>query len=152
MKKGGPKPRPTKFKILEGTRKDRINQREPKPPPVIPDPPDILDEIAQGEWGRLAPMLEQCGILTEIDGNALAALTTWFSRWVQAERMVQKSGLIVKAPKTGVPMQNPALSVANKALQEMTKLLTEFGMTPSSRSKVAAVFAKKESDSKIWVD
>ena len=55
----------------------------------------------------------------------------------------------MKAPKTGVPMQNPALSIANKAMQEMTKLLAEFGMTPSSRSKVAAVFEKAGGKSKI---
>ena len=149
MKKGGPKPRPTQFKILEGTRKDRINMNEPKPQPIIPDPPIHLNKVALAEWKRLLPMLNQCGIMTEIDGNAAAVLVTWFSRWVEAEKMVQKKGLLVKAPKTGVPMQNPALSIANKAMQEMTKLLAEFGMTPSSRSKVAAVFEKAGGKSKI---
>jgi P27 family predicted phage terminase small subunit len=128
---------------LEGTRKDRINENEPKPPPIIPDPPEHLDAVALAEWARLVPLLDSCGILTKIDGNALALLATWFSRWVEAEEMIQKHGIIVKAPKTGVPMQNPALSIANKAMQEIAKLLAEFGMTPSSRSRVAAVFDNK---------
>jgi P27 family predicted phage terminase small subunit len=152
MKKGGRKPKPTRFKLLEGVRQDRINKNEPKPPPTVPDPPEHLDEIARAEWDRLVVKLENCGIMTEIDDNGLAALCTWFSRWVQAERMVQEQGLIVKAPKTKVPMQNPALSIANKAMQEMAKLLAEFGMTPSSRSKVNAVFEKDKSKMAQLID
>lgn len=45
-----------------------------------------------------------------------------------------KYGTVVKSP-SGYPIQSPYLAIANKAHEQMTKLLAEFGMTPSSRSR-----------------
>lgn len=33
-------------------------------------------------------------------------------------------------------MQNPYLVISNKALKQMKEMLTEFGMSPSSRARV----------------
>lgn len=44
----------------------------------------------------------------------------------------------MKTP-SGHVQQNPWLQVANKALEQMHKLLAEFGLTPASRSRVAAM-------------
>lgn len=52
---------------------------------------------------------------------------------------------MVKAP-SGFPVQSPFLAIANKALEQMTKLMIEFGMTPSSRTRVHAIGAEKEAD------
>lgn len=35
-------------------------------------------------------------------------------------------------------MQSPFLAIANKAFEQMRAMLVEFGMTPSSRSRVHA--------------
>jgi len=43
---------------------------------------------------------------------------------------------VIKSP-SGFPIQSPYLAIANKAMDQMTKLLTEFGMSPSSRTCVA---------------
>jgi phage terminase small subunit len=43
---------------------------------------------------------------------------------------------VIKAP-SGYPIASPYLSIANTAMAQMTRLLVEFGMTPSSRSRVA---------------
>jgi hypothetical protein len=43
-----------------------------------------------------------------------------------------------RAAPTGYPIQSPYVSVASKALEQMPKLLTEFGMTPSSRGRINA--------------
>lgn len=58
-----------------------------------------------------------------------------WARWVDAEGQVAKLGTIVKTAN-GNLIQNPYLAVANRALEQMTRLATEFGMTPSSRSRV----------------
>ena len=132
----GVKPRPTHLKVLEGVQnKKRINDKEPKPFPKAPDPPKFLDHIATNEWKRIAPELEKLGLLTGIDMSALAAYCDQFSRWVQATEKIQNEGMIISAP-SGYPVQSPYLSIANKALDSMKKFLTEFGMTPSSRTRI----------------
>ena len=59
-----------------------------------------------------------------------------YSRWVEAERAVKKYGTIVKSPEKGFPMKSPYLCVAESSMEQMRKLLIEFGLTPSSRSRV----------------
>ncbi len=44
-------------------------------------------------------------------------------------------GFMVKSPN-GFPMQSPCLAVANKCMEQMRSLLSGFGMTPASRTKV----------------
>ena len=44
-------------------------------------------------------------------------------------------GAVIKAP-SGFPVQSPFLAIANKAHEQMVKLLTEFGMTPAARTRV----------------
>jgi P27 family predicted phage terminase small subunit len=132
----GPKPKPTCLKILNGEpNKRRINFAEPKPSLKRPHCPSFLSKEAKKEWRRIAPQLERSGVLSKIDGAALAAYCTAWARWVDAERILQKSGVLVKAP-SGFPMQSPLLAIANKAMHQMVKILTEFGMTPSSRSRI----------------
>jgi P27 family predicted phage terminase small subunit len=36
-------------------------------------------------------------------------------------------------------MQSPYLTVANRAMQQMKEMLSEFGMSPSSRTRVHAI-------------
>jgi P27 family predicted phage terminase small subunit len=52
--------------------------------------------------------------------------------------------MLVKSP-SGYAIQNPWLSIANKAFDQMMKLMTEFGMTPSSRSRVKTIQPKTPS-------
>ena len=50
---------------------------------------------------------------------------------------LRNHGLLIKAP-SGYPIVNPYLSIANKAMLQIRAFLTEFGMTPSSRSRISA--------------
>jgi P27 family predicted phage terminase small subunit len=55
---------------------------------------------------------------------------------VKAEEQVRKYGTIVKSPVKGFPMKSPYLTVADQALETMRKFMVEFGLTPSSRSRI----------------
>jgi P27 family predicted phage terminase small subunit len=81
------------------------------------------------------------GLLTEIDRAALAAYCVAWGRWVDAEQNLQKYGTVIKSPDKGWLVQSPYLSIANRAMDQMAKMLTEFGMSPSSRSRVHGVKA-----------
>ena len=143
----GRKPKPTKLKIVDGNPGRRpLNEAEPDPEKEIecPSPPKHLGEVAKAEWNRMAPELHSIGLLTKIDMAALEAYCTAYARWLEAESEIKESGMIVHAP-SGYPIQTPYLSIANKAIEQMKALLTEFGMTPSSRSRISVGSKKKKS-------
>ena len=81
------------------------------------------------------------GLVTEIDGAALAAYCQTWARWLDAEQQISQRGTVWKLTNThGQPyiIQSPYLQVANKALEQMMRFLVEFGMSPASRSRVRA--------------
>lgn len=136
-RKPGPAPKPTALLKLAGTyRADRHGTAEPAPPAAIPSCPKHLDRRAKVEWRRMCKQLELLGLITLLDRAALAAYCVSYSRWVEAEIRMQEHGPVVKSPN-GYPIQNPWLSISDKALDNMRKLLTEFGLTPSSRSRLS---------------
>jgi len=55
---------------------------------------------------------------------------------------VRKSGILVKSPN-GFPVLNPYLIAANQAIKKVRTLMTEFGMTPASRSRIQAAEAEE---------
>lgn len=149
----GPKRTPTQIRLVKGNRSRRpLPKDEPKPKKIAPTVPSHLIDEAKVEWGRVSQELESLGLLTRIDRAALAAYCQAWARWVEAEKKIAAIGLVVKTPtkkvttgvgKTrkivesgGYPITNPYLPIANKALEQMHKFLTEFGMTPSSRTRI----------------
>ena len=75
-------------------------------------------------------------LLTHADRAALTAYCVVYGRWVEAEKQVLKHGTIVKSPNKGFPMKSPYLTVAENAMEAMRKMMVEFGLTPSSRSRI----------------
>jgi P27 family predicted phage terminase small subunit len=147
MSPRGPKPLPTRLKVVRGTlRKDRANPREPAVTPEIPTCPDELSPAAKKEWERIAPELAALGLLAGIDRSALALYAEAYARWLDAIQALQKYGTVVKSPN-GFPIQSPYVALANKAGEQVRLLLAEFGMTPASRSRVHAMTVEEE-DSK----
>jgi P27 family predicted phage terminase small subunit len=130
------KPKPTALKRLLGTaRADRMNANEPKPT-GIPTCPSHLNSVAKREWTRISKELLACGLLTSIDRAALACYCVAWSRIVEAEKKIAATGLVVQSP-TGYPIVNPYVGIANRATDIMHKFAGEFGLTPSSRSRLS---------------
>ncbi len=141
--RSGRRPQPTTLKLLNGNPGGRpLPVGEPRPTPKLPPVPSYLSDVAKAEWRRTGKRLLAMGIMTELDSSALAAYCQAYARWVEAEEMLNKHGVLWKLnDKDGIAMfnQSPYLSIANKALEQMQKLLVEFGMTPSARARVKAV-------------
>jgi P27 family predicted phage terminase small subunit len=132
----GRKPKPTAAKELAGNPGKRpLNDREPKPAVKLPTCPAHLSAAARREWRRMGRQLLDLGVLTTVDRAVLAAYCVAYARWAEAEAQVSKLGLVVKT-SAGNLIQNPYLSIANRAMEQTAKLASEFGMTPSSRSRV----------------
>jgi P27 family predicted phage terminase small subunit len=134
----GSKPVPTKLRILRGNpRQHALPKNEPKPPSGIPDPPEHLTPEAREHWDEVREPLAKIGLLTVIDGEALAGYCESRALWVAAKKKLAEQGITVSSPN-GYEIPSPSLSIAMRAQKEMRAWLAEFGMTPSSRSRVKA--------------
>lgn len=132
----GRKPKPTALKLLEGNPgKRKLNPREAKPKAVAPTRPAHVQGVARREWCRIVRELKALGLVTKIDRAALAAYCVAYGRWVEAEDQIREHGMVIVGSK-GSLVRSPYLMIANKAMEQMRQLLIEFGMTPSSRSRV----------------
>jgi P27 family predicted phage terminase small subunit len=142
----GRKPKPTSLRILNGNAGKRpLNPDEPKPPAVIPKPPKMIQGEARKEWWRMGRLLYDAGLLTKIDGPALTAYCQPWATYCEAWEEIRRSGLVIKSSKNQ-PMINPFLKVANIAQAQWTRMLIEFGLTPSSRSRVHVEKPVEESE------
>jgi P27 family predicted phage terminase small subunit len=82
-----------------------------------------------------SPDLMDMGVLSRIDSAALAAYCECWSRWRDAERNIAKYGSVIRTPQ-GYPIQAPYIGMATEAIEQTSKFLSEFGMTPASRSRI----------------
>lgn len=92
-------------------------------------------------WRKLAPMLHAQQLLTDVDQVAFAQLCIAHDRWVEAEKKVQKYGELITFGRRGGNLPpsvqvSPYLAVANRAYEQLRRMLAEFGMTPSARSRI----------------
>jgi len=55
----------------------------------------------------------------------------------QAVQVVNRSGMIIKSPVKGDPMQNPWLAIVNRQATLMMKAASEMGFSPTSRNRVS---------------
>jgi len=135
----GRKPKPTKLKLLQGNPGKRpLNDAEPQPENIAPECPDWLDDISKSKWESVAPELERIGVLTKIDGATLAAYCKNYGRWVAAEKTLTDKGTTYESDtaKGTIVRVRPELKIAEEAMRQMRAFASEFGLTPSSRSRL----------------
>ena len=138
MGQRGRKPKPSAIRLLEGNPGKRaINQREPKPDKKAPPCPKWLDPEAKKEWRRLSKKLEQLGILTEADMSVFASYCQAYARWKAAEEIISSHGFISKTP-SGYLQAIPHVAIAKEYARIMNRCAEQFGLTPSSRSRLIA--------------
>ena len=142
----GRKSTPTSRKLLAGNPGKRaINQLEPTFTPLINVAcPEWLaeDEFAATLWDMLIGELCGAQVLCITDLHNLEAFCAAYSRWRKAEKEIAKHGLVVEGA-TGGPIKNPACTVANESLRQMTSYGSLLGLDPSSRSRLIGGSKKK---------
>lgn len=114
------------------------------PPVEIPACPGHLNEHGKKEWRRITVELLPLGLITKIDRAMLALYCHAYGRWVHAEMKIRD--LEKAAPDTGLKQLSPNgyeqlslwVILANKAMEQVHKYASEFGLSPSSRSTVTA--------------
>lgn len=145
----GRKPTPTALKIIAGNPGKRpLNAHEPQPRADLADAPSWLTERQKATWTEVVEMSPP-GLLKDIDASVFAVWVVAFDLYQEASERLARSGMLVKAPNTGVPMQSPYLAIVNRQAQIMMKAASEMGFTPASRSRVI-VKQKTAKDNDPW--
>lgn len=70
---------------------------------------------------------------------------------MEAVENIKKFGLIVRTPPSeknpeGYPIQNPYFAIMNQSMAQMRSFLVEFGMTPSSRSRISVAKVERDAE------
>ncbi len=109
-------------------------KREPQPAPGLPRCPRHVKGEARREWFRVLRDYGLTGAITRADRAALAAYCLLYARSIQVEALLEGCPLAIKTANGYI--QNPLVRIADRTYAEMRAYAVEFGMTPSSRSRV----------------
>lgn len=112
---------------------------------------------AKAEWDRIIPELELAGLITKIDRAALAAYCFCYAEWFSAKAELDTMGRMIKEPIVGIGdngpevidykfKKNPLCAEVWNGLRLMKAYLVEFGLTPSSRSRIKVEAPEQEED------
>jgi P27 family predicted phage terminase small subunit len=96
-----------------------------------------VDPVAMATWQRLSEILWSMGVLTIADGEALATLCEVHAAEQSCLLELRATGPTIHTELGGVK-PNPAGSLYRSLAGLKATLMSEFGLTPSSRTKVAA--------------
>lgn len=144
----GRKPKPTEQKILEGNPGKRtLGEKEPKPETKIPPCPTHLKGEARTEWDRVTKQLLKLNIISEIDRASLTAYCTAWGTYVKACKKLEKESEVMISDAGGM-YQNPWVAIRNKAMEQILKFSAEYGMTPSSRTRIKVEAPNEEDEMK----
>lgn len=127
--------KPTRLKVLEGDRPDRIPTGEPLPSDGEVVAPGWLDDVALEVWGDLAPDLIAKGVLTAWDVEAFAMACDAVAQYREARALVHAEGVTVTGAMGG-QVRNPAAQVMRDAAAQFAQLAGRFGLTPADRAKL----------------
>ncbi len=106
----------------------------------LPQCPERLQGAAREAWERFSRELAECGVGSQLDSAALELLCEAYAAHVEAATQVAKNGAVwIERPESGkLPKfaYSPYWVVQKNEYKKLVTLLAEFGMTPSSRSRV----------------
>ncbi len=102
----------------------------------VPSPPAWMGAETKAFYRRAGRDLVDLGLLARVDVPALIAMAVQWGRWVQAERELTTRGPVIVTAH-GAQVVNPWLTVCNRAFDRFVALLSQFGGTPVSRTKLS---------------
>jgi P27 family predicted phage terminase small subunit len=138
----GRKPLPSVLKQGHGDGKRKPMVKAPAGEPV---PPPFLSDEALAEWKRITAELRSLGVLSSIDRAALAGYCRTWERVAKLTEQSNGEPATVLGAKGG-PIENPAYAILRRENAAMLRWLVEFGLTPSSRSRIHAGTGANEDD------
>lgn len=147
----GRKPKPVQIQIAEGDPRkhgvhklqERLNA-EPKATRGLPDCPRHLKGRARAAWNTWKSEAEAMDIDRRPDAAMLEGACVHYARAVEADIILARDGITVEQSTIGADgerivlriKKHPAVEVSNQAWRQVRSFCTEFGFSPSSRTRV----------------
>jgi P27 family predicted phage terminase small subunit len=132
----GRKPKPTAAKRLAGNPGKRpLNQGEPQFLGPKPRKPAGLPYYASVFWDKLAGPLYENGLLTVADVPVFEGLCYTFHFMKEAAKILKSDGQITTDEK-GLKRKHPANQLFRDNYKLLMQAAAEFGISPSSRSRM----------------
>ena len=136
MARPGPKPKPTELKKLAGNPGRRpLNSQQPQPDLASERCPHGLSKGAKKFWRAYAPQLIRLGVLTAVDVPAFILTAEHYAIAREARAITVTDGLCDK-DANDLTRKHPLLQVWRDNATAYRMFASEFGLTPSSRSRL----------------
>jgi P27 family predicted phage terminase small subunit len=137
MSQAGRPPLPTWLKELRDPSRARdVGEPAPEAALYIPPPRELADRPHASEfWEVHLPLLVKNRMLTEVDMTAFAAACLAYEAWILAEKDLKDNGAVTKT-ENGYSVQSAYFTIAASRRKEFVEMLREFGLTPSSRTRI----------------
>jgi P27 family predicted phage terminase small subunit len=154
MSRRGAKPKPRDQKKKAGTlRKDRSFADEMVFDSLTDKPkaPEFLGAYGQAEWDRVVTQLYARWILSETDLTLVQAYCFEMEQYYEDRDVTKTEGKYSPMTNKAGEMYlavHPAVNAGNKHLANALRIATEFGLTPSSRTRISVGKAKDENPKK----
>lgn len=124
----------------------------PKISTDVPKPPSYLTACAKKHWKTMYPILQENGVITEMDLPMFTQLCSTYGQIEAIEKELNQ--LINKEGKRGLvgylegqnSQTTPLYTALSKAQSQYEKFAAKFGMTPGDRKKVKIEQPKEKSE------
>jgi len=130
----GRKRTPTEIARLRGSAKkdpQRINHNEPQPQRKKHRKPAwIKDKHAKEAYTYYVNLLDELGVVTVAERVAMEQLAVAYANWRRCQEASDREGIVVDGKR------NPNDIAARDWYDRLLKILVEFGLTPSSRTRI----------------
>lgn len=134
--------KPTAIKIAQGNPGKRaLPVDEPQPERGVTPSPRHLKKKSREWYAEVAAELDKIGVLTILDSNALELLIEAYAEYRNHCATLDAEGYTYVTTATNgerAIKAHPAAVMKSDAWKRVRAMLTEFGMTPASRSKVSS--------------
>ena len=141
----GPAPTPTAILAARGSWRAAARKGEPKPKIGTPVCPRWLSDEARKIWRRLVPLLVPSGVLTVVDGGALARYCDTWVRWHKATEALDKDGDVL-VRRDGSMEASPYVAIYRNLSDMLSRHESQFGLTPAARARLVVEKAEQTQD------
>lgn len=111
----------------------------------LPEPPEWMRENAAERFREVCGQLDSLGALAETDLGLVQRYACVYGRWLDAERALAESPdtihfarLTNRAGQPASSVAVPALAQLNKCADQLAKMESALGLTPTERTRLPA--------------
>lgn len=110
--------------------------------------PSDIEKEAKEYITDVITMLEDNGVMEDVDTAALTMLARNYSMFIKANKTLEKDGLTVTSDRGNIAA-HPAIKIAKDAQVQAMKVMAEFGLTAKARTKLPKLDANTGDESPL---